>query len=66
MRLPAAQLVIFLLNGYVLTFIYLVGIQQRRSEKIVQTVYGIVTDGVHWVFMRLNSKKQLSTSETLP
>ena len=43
------------------------GIQQQHEhvDKSIQVVYGAVTDGIQWIFMRLDSEHQLSRSTSL-
>lgn len=42
-----------------------VGVQQERRalDRLVETVYGVVSDGQHWVFLRLDSVKNLHRSQ---
>ncbi|MCJ1359873.1 MAG: hypothetical protein MMC33_009876 [Icmadophila ericetorum] len=46
---------------------YMAGIQQQHEhvDKSIQVVYGAVTDGIQWIFMRLDSEHQLSRSTSL-
>lgn len=40
---------------------YMVGIQQQRmsddAKRIVDTIYGMVSDGINWQFLRLDGKE---------
>ena len=53
-------------QGIIQGALYLAGIQQdrKRANKIVSTVYGVITDSVQYQFLRLDDEGSLFASKT--